>query len=69
MQSLYDLRLVAKDLEQATRIGLQGKTRHRVVSLLGVVLEFRWLMKVGDSLGCLMMRPMYHNSVSESDRG
>lgn len=25
-------RLVAKDLEQATRIGLQGRTRHRVVT-------------------------------------
>ena len=34
LQSSYDLRLVAKDLEQATRIGLQGKTRHRVVTLL-----------------------------------
>ena len=27
--------LVAKDLEQATRIGLQGRTRHRVVTSLG----------------------------------
>ena len=28
-------RLVAKDLEQATRIGLQGRSRHRVVTSLG----------------------------------
>lgn len=31
----FGLRLVAKDLEQATRIGLQGRTRHRVVTQLG----------------------------------
>ncbi len=31
--------LVAKDLDQATRIALQGKTRHRVVSLQGQLIE------------------------------
>lgn len=31
--------LVAKDLEQATRIGLQGRTRHRVVTLQGELID------------------------------
>lgn len=31
--------LVAKDLDQATRVGLQGKTRYRVVSLKGEVID------------------------------
>ena len=37
----YALRntLVGKDLEQATRIGLQGKTRYRVVTLSGQVVD------------------------------
>ncbi len=37
----YGLRdtLVAKDLEQATRIGMHGKTRHRVVTLTGNLIE------------------------------
>ena len=31
--------LVAKDLDQATRIGLQGSKRHRVVTLNGQLIE------------------------------
>ena len=30
---------MAKDLEQATRIGLQGKVRHRVVTLGGQLID------------------------------
>ncbi|XP_072035252.1 LOW QUALITY PROTEIN: structural maintenance of chromosomes protein 4-like [Amphiura filiformis] len=39
--------LVAKDLDQATRIALQGKTRHRVVSLLGQLIESSGTMSGG----------------------
>lgn len=39
--------LVAKDLEQATRIGLQGKTRHRVVTLAGGVIDTSGTMSGG----------------------
>lgn len=39
--------LVAKDLEQATRIGLQGKTRHRVVSLQGGLIDTSGTMSGG----------------------
>ena len=31
--------LVAKDLDQATRIALQGNVRHRVVTLQGQLIE------------------------------
>ena len=31
--------LVGRDLEQATRIGLQGRTRYRVVTLTGQVVD------------------------------
>lgn len=31
--------LVANDLDQATRIGLQGEKRHRVVTLKGELIE------------------------------
>ena len=31
--------LVAKDLDQATRIGLQGRSRHRVVTLGGQLVD------------------------------
>lgn len=39
--------LVAKDLEQATRIGLQGKTRHRVVTLAGGLIDTSGTMSGG----------------------
>jgi len=39
--------LVAKDMEQATRIGLQGKTRHRVVTLGGGVIDTSGTMSGG----------------------
>lgn len=31
--------LVAKDLDQATRVGLQGATRYRVVTLKGELID------------------------------
>eukprot|EP00435_Cladocopium_sp_Y103_P033627 s1533_g8.t1 len=39
--------LVAKDLEQATRIGLQGRTRHRVVTLAGGLIDTSGTMSGG----------------------
>lgn len=39
--------LVAKDLEQATRIGLQGRTRHRVVTLQGGLIDTSGTMSGG----------------------
>ncbi|XP_040064031.1 structural maintenance of chromosomes protein 4 [Ixodes scapularis] len=39
--------LVAKDLEQATRIGLQGRTRHRVVTLQGELIDVSGTMSGG----------------------
>ncbi|GFS86862.1 structural maintenance of chromosomes protein 4 [Nephila pilipes] len=39
--------LVAKDLEQATRIGLQGRERHRVVTLKGEVIDLAGTMSGG----------------------
>ncbi|CAN7988779.1 unnamed protein product [Ixodes hexagonus] len=39
--------LVAKDLEQATRIGLQGRTRHRVVTLHGELIDVSGTMSGG----------------------
>ncbi|CAE7484583.1 SMC4 [Symbiodinium natans] len=39
--------LVAKDLEQATRIGLQGRTRHRVVTLAGGLIDASGTMSGG----------------------
>lgn len=39
--------LVAKDLEQATRIGLQGKTRFRVVTLKGELIDLAGTMSGG----------------------
>merc|ERR1719169_80693 len=39
--------LVAKDLEQATRIGLQGKTRWRVVTLQGQLIDISGTMSGG----------------------
>merc|ERR1719515_119966 len=39
--------LVAKDYDQATRIGLQGKTRHRVVTLEGGLIETSGTMTGG----------------------
>jgi len=39
--------LVAKDLEQATRIGLQGRTRNRVVTLAGGLIDTSGTMSGG----------------------
>mmetsp|Transcript_70922 Transcript_70922/g.114363 ORF Transcript_70922/g.114363 Transcript_70922/m.114363 type:complete len:1372 (-) Transcript_70922:196-4311(-) len=39
--------LVAKDMDQATRIGLQGKTRHRVVTLAGGLIDTSGTMSGG----------------------
>ncbi|XP_015924685.1 structural maintenance of chromosomes protein 4 isoform X2 [Parasteatoda tepidariorum] len=39
--------LVAKDLEQATRVGLQGDTRHRVVTLKGELVDVSGTMSGG----------------------
>ncbi|XP_067127627.1 structural maintenance of chromosomes protein 4 [Centruroides vittatus] len=39
--------LVAKDLEQATRIGLQGRTRFRVVTLKGELIDLAGTMSGG----------------------
>ena len=38
---------MAKDLEQATRIGLQGRTRHRVVTLSGGLIDTSGTMSGG----------------------
>eukprot|EP00933_Yihiella_yeosuensis_P081234 TRINITY_DN94799_c0_g1_i1.p1 TRINITY_DN94799_c0_g1~~TRINITY_DN94799_c0_g1_i1.p1 ORF type:complete len:1355 (-),score=482.33 TRINITY_DN94799_c0_g1_i1:302-4366(-) len=39
--------LVAKDMDQATRIGLQGRTRHRVVTLAGGLIDTSGTMSGG----------------------
>lgn len=39
--------LVANDLDQATRIGLQGRTRHRVVTLQGELVDVSGTMSGG----------------------
>ncbi|GFR22670.1 structural maintenance of chromosomes protein 4 [Trichonephila clavata] len=39
--------LVARDLEQATRIGLKGRERHRVVTLKGEVIDLAGTMSGG----------------------
>ena len=44
--------LVASDLDQATRIGLQGRTRHRVVTLGGQLIDT-------SGGGCLLFTCLY----------
>ncbi|KAH7980690.1 hypothetical protein HPB49_018257 [Dermacentor silvarum] len=44
--------LVANDLDQATRIGLQGRTRHRVVTLQGELVDVSGTMSGGG--GCVL---------------
>merc|ERR1719282_2041584 len=39
--------LVAKDLDQATRVGMQGKTRWRVVTLQGQLVDTSGTMSGG----------------------
>lgn len=62
----YALRetLVANNLDQATRIGLQGETRHRVVTLKGELIDLSGTMSGG---GGRVSRGRMGQSVLDSD--
>lgn len=47
--------LVADDLDQATRIGMQGRTRHRVVTLTGQLVEPSGMYKISGQMVWLIV--------------
>ncbi|XP_055950961.1 structural maintenance of chromosomes protein 4-like [Argiope bruennichi] len=68
----YALRntLVANDLDQATRVGLKGSTRHRVVTLKGELIDLSGTMSGGGGGRCFkgrMGQSVSDNSFSQEE--